>query len=222
MSLEQQINLYQPILGAERRVFSARAIGIALGALALSLAALAGFGAWRTARIERSVAVLEAEQSRLLALLEHSAADPRGHRSIAELDAEAKSLSADIAVRERALDILKAGSVSPATGFAARLEALARRQIEGLWLQDVAVGGGEGRLALRGATLDANLLPRYLAALAEEPAFTGVRFDTLDIRRARPGEAPAQLIFELGAPALALALDAHDLKDVHEVFGSPR
>jgi Tfp pilus assembly protein PilN len=197
--LEQQINLYQPILGARRHLFSARAIGLALGALAVSLVALAGFGAWRTARIERSVAELEGEQSRLLSMLERTAGDLKTHRGLAELDAEAKSLSADIAARERALELLEAGSASPTTGFAARLESLARRQVEGLWLHDIAVGGGDSRLALRGATVDANLLPRYLAALAQEPAFAGVRFDRLTMRRAKAEEAPARLVFELGA-----------------------
>jgi len=210
VSLEQQVNLYQPILGAERRVFSARAIGIALAALAVSLAALGAFGAWRTARIERSVALLETEQSRLLAMLERTAGDLQTHRTVGELDAEAKGLAADIAARERALELLKQGSVSPATSFAARLESLARGQVEGLWLEDIALGGGEGRLAMRGAAVDANLVPRYLAALAHEPAFAGVRFDSLVMRRARPGEAPAQMVFALGAPGLKLALEAHD------------
>jgi Tfp pilus assembly protein PilN len=206
--LEQQVNLYQPILGAERRVFSARAIGVALACFALALGAFAAFGAWRTARIERSVRLVEQQQSALLAMLEHAGGDLKAHQSLEALKAEAQSLSADIAARERALEVLRAGSVSPATSFAARLESLARPAIPGLWLDDIAVGSGAGRLALHGATLDANLLPEYLAAIAREPAFSGVRFDSLSMRRAKPAEAPARLIFELGAPGLTLASDA--------------
>ena len=52
-----------------------------------------------------------------------------------------KELSADIAARERALDIVRLGAASPGTGFAARLEALARRQLDGLWLHDDRAGG---------------------------------------------------------------------------------
>lgn len=202
--LQQQVNLYQPILGAKRRVFSARTIGLGLAVLAVSLVLLAGFGAWRTARIERSVRLLESQQAALLALLERTGGDLKAHRSLPELEAEAHGLSADIAARTRALEVLKSGSQSPSTSFAARLESLARRRIEGLWLHDVTVGSGEGRLALRGATVDSNLLPAYLAALAEEPAFAGVRFDSLAMRRAKPTEAPAELVFELGAPGLTL------------------
>ena len=203
-AVEQQVNLYQPILGAEKRLFSARAIGLCLALLAFSLAALGGYGAWRTSRVERSIAELEKRQATELVKAERAGLALNPGKSLAELDAEAKELAADIAARERALAILKLGAGSPATGFAARLEALARRQIDGLWLHDVVVGSGDGRLAMRGQALDPKLVPAYLAALSEDPALAGVRFDKLTMRRAKDDEAPAQIEFELGAPGLAL------------------
>ncbi len=208
--MEQQVNLYQPILGAEKRLFSARAIGIALCILAVCLSGIAAFGAWRTGRVERSVALLETQQAAQLATVERASAALQPGRSLADLQAQAKNLSADIAARQRALDLVRLGAASPATGFAARLEALARRQRDGLWLHTIVVGSGEGRLALRGGTLDPQLVPAYLAALAEEPALAGVRFDKLAMRRAKHDEAPAQLEFELGAPGLKFpAPEAH-------------
>jgi Tfp pilus assembly protein PilN len=200
--MEQQINLYQPILGAEKRLFSARASGIGLCLLALCLGGLGAFGVWRTGRVERSITQLEQRQAAELARVEQAGAALQPGRSLAELQAQAKELAADIAARERALDLVRQGAASPATGFAARLEALARRQIDGLWLHTIVVGSGDGRLALRGDALDPNLVPAYLAALAEEHALAGVRFDKLAMRRAKPQEAPAQLVFELGAPGL--------------------
>jgi hypothetical protein len=200
--MEQQVNLYQPILGAEKRLFSARAIGLALSLLAVSLFGLAAFGIWRTGRVEHSVALLEQQQTAQLAMFERAGAALQPGLSLAEIETQAKELSADIAARERALSIVRRGTVSPATGFAARLEALARRQIDGLWLHDIVVGSGDGRLALRGATVDPKLVPAYLGAIAQEPALDGVRFDKLAMRRATPEQAPAQLMFELGAPGL--------------------
>jgi Tfp pilus assembly protein PilN len=208
--MEQQVNLYQPILGAEKRLFSARAIGVGLSLLALCLCGLAAFGGWRTARVERSVALLDTQQAAELARVERASTAMQPGRSLAELQAQAKSLSADIAARERALDLVRLGKASPATGFAARLEALARRQLDGLWLHSIVVGSGDGRLAFAGSAVDSRLIPAYLAALAEEPALAGVRFDTLTIRRAKQQEAPAQLVFELGAPGLQFPVaEAH-------------
>jgi len=204
VAMEQQVNLYQPILGAEKRLFSARAIAVGLCLLALCLGGLAGFGAWRTARVERSVTLLETQQAAQLAIVERASAALQPRRSLAELQTQAKELTADIATRERALDLVRLGAASPATGFAARLEALARPQLDGLWLHTIVVGSGEGRLALRGAAVDPQLVPAYLAALAGDRAMTGVRFDKLSMRRAKQEEAPAQLVFELGAPGLKL------------------
>jgi Tfp pilus assembly protein PilN len=208
--MEQQVNLYQPILGAQRRLFSARAIGVGLVLLAACLASLGAFGVWRTGRVEHEIAALENREAAQLARVEQSGAGLRPHKSVAELDAEAKDLSANIAARERALDLVRLGAPSPETGFAARLEALGRRQPDGLWLHNIVVGSGAGRLALRGDAVDARLVPAYLAALADEKSLTGVRFDRLSLHRAKPDEAPAQLVFELGAPGLEIAAaEAH-------------
>jgi hypothetical protein len=210
--MEQQVNLYQPILGAEKRLFSARAIGVGLSLLGLCLCGLAAFGGWRTGRVERSVARLEIQQAAELARVERTGAALQPGRSLAELETQAKNLSADIAARERALDLVRLGAASPATGFAARLEALAHRQLDGLWLRSIVVGSGDGRLALEGSAVEPRLIPAYLAALAEEHALAGVRFDKLTIRRAKHEEAPAQLVFELGAPGLKFpTAEAHPL-----------
>jgi hypothetical protein len=202
--MEQQVNLYQPILGAEKRLFSGQAIAIGLAVLALSLVGLAAFAALRTARVERSVALVEKEVAAQVALAEKSGAVLTPKESLAELEATARDLSAQIASRERALDVIKKGAAAPGTGFSARLEALARAQVDGLWLTTIVVSTGEGALALEGQTTDARLVPAYLAALGEEHAFERSRSDRLVIRRAKPEEAPASAIFELGAPGLSL------------------
>jgi hypothetical protein len=200
--MEQQVNLYQPILGAEKHIFSARAICGSLLTLGACLGGLHAFGVWRTGRIERSVAIIERQVAAETSLREGVSAALRPKSSILELQAQALELTADIAARERALDLVNRDTASPATGFAARLEALGRRQIDGLWLRTIIVGSGDGRLALQGATLDRRLVPQYLAALAEEHAFDGVRFDKLAIRQAKSEEAPAKLMFELDAAGL--------------------
>jgi hypothetical protein len=208
--MEQQVNLYQPILGAQKRLFSARAIALGLALLTACLASLGGFGVWRTGRVEHEIAALESREATQLATVEQSGAALHPRKSLAELDADAKELSANIAARERALDLVRLGAPSPDAGFAARLAALGRRQPDGLWLHDIVVGSGAGRLALRGDALDARLVPTYLAALAGEKSLAGVRFDRLSMHRAKPDEAPAQLVFELGAPGLDVtASEAH-------------
>jgi hypothetical protein len=201
--MEQQVNLHQSIVGAQQGLFSARAIGVALCVLAVCLVALAGYASLRTNQSERSVAEIERRAAINRALAERASQVMRPRASLIELDAVAKSLSAGIDARRRALDVIQINCATPGTGFAARLEALARRQIDGVWLSNIIVGSGEGRLGMRGATTDAVLVPAYLSALAHEQALAGVRFDKLAMRRALPAEAPALIVFELDGPGLA-------------------
>jgi Tfp pilus assembly protein PilN len=205
--MEQQVNLYQPILGAEKRLFSARAIGVALLLLGLCLAGLTGFAGWRNARLERTIALLERQQTSELAITERAAASMKPSKSFAELQADAKRLSGEIAARERALDIVRRGSANPSSGFAARLEALARSQLEGLWLKRIIVSIGEGQLAFQGSATDARFVPAYLAALSGERSLDGIRFDRIAMHRANPSDAPAQTVFELGALNLSFSAD---------------
>jgi hypothetical protein len=208
-AMEQQVNLFQPILGAEKRLFSARAIGASLVITLICLAGQGGFEFWRTGRIERSVDEVEHQEASNLQMAERASAALRPIKTLPQLDGDARDLSADIETRGRALEIVRRGSVSASSGFAARLEALARQQLDGIWLGRILLGSGESRLAIQGGTTDRNLLPTYLTALAQEGALDGVRFDTLSMRRALPTEAPAQIIFELGAPGLKLAPLGH-------------
>ena len=208
--MEQQVNLYQATRSTEKRLFSARAIGIALLMLTVCLGGLAGFARWHNARLERTLSSLEKQQSDDLALSERATASLKPSASLPELDAKAKQLSADIASRERALAIVQSGAANASSGFAARLEALARSQIEGLWLRRIVVAVGEGQLAFQGSTADPHLVPVYLAALANERALRGVNFDRLVVRRATAEEAPAQSVFEIGAPGITFAQQSTD------------
>jgi len=208
--MEQQINLYQPILGAEKHLFSAAAIVSGLGVLVICLGALAAFGAWRTARIERSVARFEQQQDAQMRLAANAGTLLHPVQTLAELDAAAREITANIAARERALQIVRSGAATPGSGFAARLDALAHRQIDGVWLTRILVSSGESHMAMQGGTTDPRLLPAYLSALSAEHALDDVRFDRLVMRRATPEEAPAQIIFELVAPGLKFAVhEAH-------------
>ena len=116
-----------------------------------------------------------------------------------------KQAEAEVIGRTRALALLRAGALGRTTGFADRLEALARRHVEGVWIDRMALSGATGSMSLAGATFDPNLVPRYLQNLGAEPVLAGARFDELVIDRpASKGGEGAQVRFRassLAAPA---------------------
>jgi Tfp pilus assembly protein PilN len=197
--MEQQVNLYQPILGAEKRLFSAQAIAIAVALFALSLGAISAFAGWRVRSAERAIAALESSDAARAAATERGLAALHAGSSRESLDARAQQLSSDIAEREQVLLAVRRGAADVLSGFSARLEALGRRQLDGLWLNRIVLSAGERRLALVGAANDPRLVPKYLDALATERALGDARFDRFELRRPRADEPAATTIFEVGA-----------------------
>jgi hypothetical protein len=208
--MEQQINLYQPILRAEKRLFSAAAIAAGLGLLVAALGVLAGYAAWHTRRAEATLADVERQAAERQARVDQSRAASGAASDPVALEREIVALTEAIAARERALAAIGHGPAT-AGGFAAALEALARPAPEGLWLRRIVVDPARG-LALEGLVRDPRLVPAYLGALAPEQALAGKRFADFELHRARADAQPAVATFTVAAPGLAQALATDPFK----------
>jgi hypothetical protein len=185
--MRQQINLYQPSAAAMvRQVVSASTVMIGGGLIIATLAAIAGFGAWEVSRLSDGVALVR-EHHRSQAIMRDAGINAEGETQTPEqIEAQNKTLRAELASRKRALELLESGAAGKPAGFAARLEALARRHIDGLWLDRLSLGSDAGMMNLGGVTFDPDLVPRYLQSLASDPALEGTRFDEFLIEQ--PGK----------------------------------
>jgi hypothetical protein len=72
-----------------------------------------------------------------------------------------------------------------------------------LWIKRIDLGSASGSMGLSGGTLDPDLVPRYLKALASEPALKGTRFDDFSIEREKDAAADAAVQFRAGSALLA-------------------
>lgn len=211
VAVRQQINLYQPIFRQERKLFSAKTV--ASGSLLIlgALIALWGYATWKVARLDGELNSVR-EQQRAQEQMANAADALRSQRANpVTVRARIEKLSARLAERSRALDLLRSGAAGGATGFAARLEALANQHTEGLWLERVVLSGDAAVMSLSGGTLNPALVPRYLQALASEQALRGARFDEFVIERQTPGDANAPGVrFRTGSAALNEAVRAAD------------
>jgi hypothetical protein len=181
--MRQQINLYQPIFSRDSKQLSAMTLVSALGVVAVTLLGLSFYAHQRVEQLAQEVESMReraAQQEQVVAKVGelHTA-----HGNPAEIEARVKQLSETVAARKRALDVLQAGAAGQTVGFAARLEALARRHVEGLWIDSLVLSGTNGSMTLQGATLDVDTVPVYLQGLAHESALAGTRFDDFVIER---------------------------------------
>jgi hypothetical protein len=211
--MRQQINLYQPIFSREHKQLSAVTLVSVLGVVVVTLLGASFYANRRVGELAQQVEVMReraAQQEQMVAQMGELQAS-RGNS--AEIEARVKQLTETVAARKRALDVLQAGAAGQTVGFAARLEALARRHVEGLWIDNLVLSGTNGSMTLQGATLDADTVPVYLQGLAHERALTGTRFDDFVIERPAPEALPqaAESDSEEGAaPKLkAVATEQH-------------
>lgn len=183
--MRQQINLYQPVFSSERKLFGASTVASAFAVLIVGLVAYTIHSRTQLQKFKSEVEVRRAEQEEReaqAALSEEQAA--RG--TPAEIESRIKELSRAIAARTQALHMLQSGAAGQTTGFAPRLEALARRHVDGLWIDAVILSGANGSMSLAGATVDPDIVPRYLQNLAQDAVLTGTRFDDFLIERPQP------------------------------------
>lgn len=186
--MHQQINLYQPIFREERKLFSLKTVSIATGVIVVALLGMWGLGARNVAELDDAVSQLRAQQASQEQSAQRANEMLNAQGSPAAVEADVQRLSALLAERTNALNLLRSGAAGESRGFAPRLAALARQRAEGVWLEELVLGGGEG-LVLRGRSVDAERVPKYLQLLTQEPELAGARFDQVVLDRRKHHES---------------------------------
>jgi hypothetical protein len=197
--MRQQINLYQPTLRGERKLFSAGPVAIAFGLVMAGLAAFSVRANLQVSKLERDVAVLRAEQVEQEAKTAQFGEAQAARAKPVEIESRIKRLSRSVTERGLALQMLQSGAAGQTTGFASRLEALARRRVDGLWIDALMLSGTNGSMSLSGATLNPDIVPRYLQNLARDSVLTGTRFDDFVIERPEQAKGATTATDETGA-----------------------
>lgn len=178
--MQQQINLYQPVIVKGSSLVTSRTVSMALGAVTVLLLGLYIYGVYAVARLSQHVAEARSQQEQQTALLTLNAVNAKS-TNLADLQSQVRKLNATLADHRRALQLLRVGVSGGDSGFSERLIALANQHIDGLWLDRIVLGSNNGVESLAGATNDADLIPRYLANLSTEPALRGTRINQFQI-----------------------------------------
>jgi hypothetical protein len=125
----------------------------------------------------RAVHAQEAEQDKLIAQAKAIIEQAGSHQTI---DDHLKAMAVELARRQQALSYLRAGG--PNRGFVGRMTALARQQLDGLWLTGAVFVSGSDGFELTGDAMSGDLVPIYLNRLTNEPAIAGTRLAQIEIR----------------------------------------
>ncbi|MCA1799200.1 MAG: PilN domain-containing protein [Xanthomonadaceae bacterium] len=188
--MSQQINLYQPIFRAQRKVFSAQTIVQIAAVFIVGLLMIYGYASWQVGSLGDRVAELEAQRNTAMSQLQRLSTGTHPATRSRLLSEQLSEAQAEAASRQRLLRTFEARSFGNTQGFSAHYAGLARQRIDGLWLTRVEIR--MDGITFDGETEVAELLPRYINRLAGETAFTGTDFTRLRMARGDSAGAPVQ------------------------------
>lgn len=178
--MSQQINLYQPMFRKQKQIFSATTIVEIAGVFVLGLLIIYGFARYQFSALENQIAGLDAQRATAISQLQSLSAQqtaPRSRLLASELG-DAETVHRQKLSQIQAFETRRVGNTR---GFSAHLSGLARQRVDGLWLTHVLIR--DGGIELAGATESGELVPRYLARLGREEAFSGTEFASLELHR---------------------------------------
>lgn len=196
--MTQQVNLYQPILRQQQKVFSAGTMARLLGAITVLMLLMYAFSYWQLARLEDENRQLRAQQAELAARLVALSGNARARSESAELRSRAEAAERELELKQKLAALLRDRPLADGSGFSDAFAGLARQRIGGLWLTGVSVknAGPRREVTLRGYTAQAELVPQLVQRLGAEPAFQGMQFRGMRVFQPEDAAIDA-LAFEL-------------------------
>jgi hypothetical protein len=180
--VSQQINLFNPVFLAQKKVFSARTMAIGAGIVLAALVALHGAQRVQLVMLQRQLADTDKqfkEAQRQLTMFTAAKKPSPGK----VLEDEAARLEERLVSQQKLLESFSKGSLGNVEGFARHLTALARQTVAGVWITGFTIDGSDGLKQLRGRLQQPELLPTYLRKLHQEEVFRGQAFTEFHMNR---------------------------------------
>ena len=187
--MSQQINLYNPIFLKKKKYFSAYTMLQGLGLILAGALAFYAYAAYQvnglkaqSAETDRQLADVQNRVTKLQQLLKPAQHNQQLQNEIARIEAQLQS-------REQVVGILQDGSIGNRRGYSAYLHALARQDMEGVWLTGFTISGAHNQMSIDGRSLKAEDIPVYIQRLSREALMRGRTFAALEI--SSPKTVPA-------------------------------
>lgn len=193
--MSQQINLFNPIFLKQKKIFTAVHMVQTLGLVAAGGVLLALYGAVKTSQLASHAEAGKAAQAAAEARLAQVVKEFPPKQKSQALEADLVRMQGELKALHEARAVLERGELGNTAGYSEYFRALARQNVQGVWLTGVSVVGAGKEIGLEGRSMQPELVPGYIQRLTREAVLQGKTFGSLEILR--PGAAPT------GTPASA-------------------
>jgi hypothetical protein len=194
----QQINLYQASLRPPRQWLSVSQLMLAVSVLIGALAAFSLGQWWWLSHSHTRLLLATQQQQQLTQRIEQLTKQLVLNSNDSELKKTLSDKQAELQDKQSVLTALSGKHFGNTRGFTEQFTGLARQHVEGVWLTGLYIHAGGEKLNLEGSTYQAELVPRWLQRLAQEPSFQGIEFKTMLMQRV---DKSSQINFDLRSTA---------------------
>jgi MSHA biogenesis protein MshI len=181
------INLYTDELRPKKEKLQAGSALAILAVAAVLLAAVAGYVRHQNGQLEAQAASWQQQVNRLEQSVDELTREAESRQPDPQVEAALDRVNATLVRRQRLLAQVESLMSEETAGFSAPLSALARQVPDGLWLTRIRLNAQNGDVGLSGRAQAGSLVPGYLEALGEEPAFQGKTFGAFRLDRDEEG-----------------------------------
>lgn len=187
MSSKQQINLYQARFRKEKVIFSAWQVLRMSFFLVLALVSTSLYTDHQATSLQKDANRMQQQAKKLEGQIFTfgQLVGPDKKRAAAQSFEQLKQIRQS---RRQMLSGLSGENKYRPRLFSSYFEGLARRKLDGLWLQEIHISEGGKSIALVGNTLRPELVPKWIKELKNEPAFQGITFRSATLVREQQGD----------------------------------
>lgn len=183
----QLIDLYTADLRPVKEKLQAGSALALLAVVLVVLAAAAGFVRYQNVQLTDQVAARQQQTQQLEQLVEQLTQEAESRQPDPQVEAALARVNETLVRRQKLLAQVEGLMSEDAPGFSAPLSALARQVPAGVWLTRIRLNAQNGDVGLSGRAQAGRLVPSYLEALGEEPAFQGKTFGAFRLERSEEG-----------------------------------
>jgi len=174
--MNQQINLYQPQYHPQTRMFPAWFMLQSTGILLCAMFLLYSFAQQRITGVEQELEIVSRQESAALDRLQNIGTLIKSVTGETNWAAQLDDSLRMLAERQAVLNLIQGSTLGDTEGFSRHLNALARQDIDGIWLTRIVLSAQGDQTRLEGRAIRAELIPEYVQYLTAEAPFAEQRF----------------------------------------------
>jgi len=179
--MNQQINLYLAQYRPQMRMFPAAFMLNVTGIAVFAMLALYWFAEQRVDGIQQELEIVARQEAVALERLQDIGPLINAVTGETNWSQQLDDSLRMLAERQAVLNLIQGSALGDTQGFSRHLRALARQDIEGIWLTHIALSALGDKTRLEGRAIRAELIPLYVQYLTAEPPFAKQRFHRFQI-----------------------------------------